>query len=175
MFARQVFQYDKGLILQFPYELPLPETFEVHWSTNPNTPASVHIGTPEGVQIPEEYINTSTQVYGWVYIPNIDGSAVTVYNIVVPVVQRSEPSDYEPTSEEQTVIDEAIAALNNAVEVTTQNVEDSTAAKEAAELAQQSSETAQNLAELAQAAAETAQSSSEEFATISESFSQSSS
>ena len=115
--TRPVWQWDKGLMLVWPdaQAATLPETYEMHWSNEPRGTASVHVGTRDGVILPDEYVNSGNPVYGWVYVPAQDGSAVTVYDIIVPVTQRAQPSDYEPTPEEQTVIDEAIAALNDAV------------------------------------------------------------
>ena len=116
--TRPVWQWDKGLTLVWPdaQAATLPETYEMHWSNEPRGTASVHVGTRDGVILPDEYVNSGKPVYGWVYVPSQDGSAVTVYDIIVPVTQRAQPSDYVPTPEEQTVIDEAIAALNDAVE-----------------------------------------------------------
>lgn len=112
-----VWQWDKGLVLTFPASsaAKLPESYEMHWSNSPRGKATVQIGNRDGVLIPEEYINTGRMVYGWVYVPNEDGSALTVYDILIPVVQRAQPTDYEPTPVEQTAIDQAIAALNAAV------------------------------------------------------------
>lgn len=136
------YQYDQGQILMFA-GVSLPAAYQVDFSNNPRSGDSItQIGTAdEGVSIPDEYFLSGKPVYAFVVLTDGDG-VTTEYRVEIPVIARPARTDEEPTPEEQTAIDQAIAALNTAVTATGE--------------AQTAAETAQQGAEDAQASAETA-------------------
>lgn len=51
----------------------------------------------------------------WIYIHTGANDGETEYQITIPVIQRAKPIDEEPTTEQQSIIDQTIIALNSAV------------------------------------------------------------
>lgn len=158
--ADALYQYDYGQILQFA-GIELPAAYEVHFSTTLNGTATTVIGNSEGVAIPDSFLQSAGVLYAWVYLHAGDSDGETRY-VVTMVIRARAGIDYEtPSEEQQSAINQAIAALNHAVEQTTQDVIDANAAQEAAEEAQGKAEDAQSKAEQAQGAAEAAQEATE--------------
>ena len=150
-----LWQHDYGQILKFSGIDDLPVAYEVHFSNEKYAGnAKTQIGNEGGVTIPDEYFLTGRPIYAWLYLHAGENDGETVYQVTIPINKRSRPADTAPTPVEQSVIDQAIAALNVAVEATG-------AAQEAAESAQGKAETAQGKAEDAQAAAESARAAAE--------------
>lgn len=110
------YQYDQGQVLMFA-GVSLPAAYQVDFSNNPRTGDSItQIGTAdEGVSIPDMYFLTGKPVYAFVVLTDGDG-VTTEYRVEIPVIARPARTDEEPTPEEQSVIDQAIAALNAGVE-----------------------------------------------------------
>lgn len=133
------YQYDQGQILMFA-GVSLPAAYQVDFSNNPRTGDSItQIGTAdEGVSIPDEYFLSGKPVFAFVVLTDGDG-VTTEYRVEIPVIARPARTDEEPTPEEQTAIDQAIAALNAAVTATGE-------AQTAAEAAQQGAEDARDAA-----------------------------
>ena len=147
--TRPAFQYDYGQELQlqgFP-EGMLPASFEMHFSIGMGQ-AITRIGTNGAVAVPNVCLERFGTVTAWLYLHDSETDGETKYVIEIPVRSRAKTTDQEPTPAEQSVITEAIAALNAGVT--------------AAEAAQGAAETAQGKAEEAQGAAETAQGKAEE-------------
>ena len=114
--ASEAWQYDYGQVLQFD-GLELPEAYQVHFSNVPMTGTAItQIGGADGVTVPDQYFATGEPVYAWVYLHEGEDDGETVYMVTIPVKKRPQPSDEVPTPEEQSAIDQAIAALNIAVE-----------------------------------------------------------
>lgn len=114
--ADGLYQYDYGQILKFD-GLELPEAYEVHFSDTPIIgDAKTQIGNADGVTIPDEYLQTGSTIYAWVFLHTGEDDGETEYSITVPVTKRPKPTDEAPTPQEQSAIDQAIAALNIAVE-----------------------------------------------------------
>lgn len=109
-------QWDYGQILQFE-GLELPEAYEVHFSNISIGGESItQIGGENGVTIPDQFFTTGETIYAWVYLHQGEDDGETVYSVTIPVKKRPQPSDTPPTPQEQSAIDQAIAALNVAVE-----------------------------------------------------------
>ena len=161
---------DYGLYLQIE-GVELPSTYEVDFSNSENSGSSVTmIGNSDGVLIPSQFISTGKDVFAFLYHVG-DNYGKTVYKFRIPNKVRPDRTNEEPTPEEQSVIDQAISALNNAVEQTTQDVASADAsaqsAKEDAERAEQArddAQTAQRKSEGAQESAERAKESAEQSA-----------
>lgn len=120
--TRALYQYDYGIILQL-IGPALPVAYEVHFSASLTGEAAVVIGDEDGVAIPDEYLTTAGTLYAWVYLHTGDSDGETRYTVTIPVTARAKPSDYEPTPVEQSVITQAIAALNAGVKTVEDAVE----------------------------------------------------
>lgn len=112
----EAWQYDYGQVLQFD-GLELPEAYQVHFSNTPMSGNTItQIGGADGVTVPDQYFQSGETVYAWVYLHEGEDDGETVYMVTIPVKKRPQPSDDVPTPVEQSAIDQAIAALNIAVE-----------------------------------------------------------
>ena len=116
-----VYRYDKGRVLLIE-GLDLPASYQVHFSNSPSSPAKPIIGNSSGVLVPDDLLETGEPVYAWIYISD-STAGVTVRVIIIPVIDKSQPEDYTPTPEEQTVFDQAVAAINEAAEAARSAVE----------------------------------------------------
>ena len=115
------YQYDYGQFLQFD-GLELPESFEVHFSNFENGESITQIGIDNKVKIPDELFITGDPIYGWLYVHEGEHDGRTKYMVTIPIKKRAEITDIVPTPEEQSAIEQAIVALNIAVEKSEQNV-----------------------------------------------------
>ena len=148
-----LWQYDYGQILQIT-GLDLPQAFEVHFSNSRKSGETItQIGTDNQVVIPDMYLTSGADIYAFIFLHDDVDDGETEYVIKIPVRERPEPSDIEPTPEQQDAITEAIAALNVAV---TQTGEDKAATAALAEAAAASSLIATEAAQSAQASATSA-------------------
>lgn len=140
--TRALWQWDYGMTLVFK-GLSLPEYYTVHFANQPMSgEAKKQLGGSEGVIIPDEYLTTGLPVYAWVYLHEGESDGETVYMVEIPVQKRPKPTEEEPTPAQQTLIEQAIAAL-------TENVGKSEAAAEAAESAAEEAESSAERAEQA--------------------------
>ena len=148
-----LWQYDYGQILQIE-GLDLPQAFEVHFSNSRKSGETItQIGTDNQVVIPDMYLTSGADIYVFVFLHDGLTDGETEYVIKIPVRERPEPSDIEPTPEQQDVITQAIAVINSAV---TQTGEDKAATAALAEAAAASSLVATEAATQAQVSATSA-------------------
>ena len=148
-----LWQWDYGQILRIT-GLDLPQAFEVHFSNSRKSGETVtQIGSDGQVIIPDMYLTSGADIYAFVFLHDGTDDGETEYVIKIPVRERPEPSDIEPTPEQQDAITEAIAALNVAV---TQTGEDKAATAALAEAAAASSLIATEAATQAQGSATSA-------------------
>ena len=154
------FKYDKGQILKFN-DIELPEAYQVHFSNSVTGKSKTAIGNADGVEIYNEYFETGEDIWAWVYIQDTLTSARTKYTVRIPIKDRAEITDEEPTPEEQSAIDQAIAALNVAVEKTDEAVRqtgvDADRAEDAANRAETAASGTEEYAERAESAADRAE------------------
>lgn len=114
--TEEAWQYDYGQVLQFD-GLDLPEAYQVHFSNAPMSGTTItQIGGADGVTVPDQFFLTGETIYAWVFLHEGEDDGETVYMVTIPVKKRPQPSDDVPTPVEQSAIDQAIAALNIAVE-----------------------------------------------------------
>ena len=115
--------YNNGIIFK-PTDLDLPASYQVHWADSPQASTTLEtIGTAEGAPIPDDLWNRSRVIYGWIYLHPTEDSGVTGYEVrIYKNVRAGLPDGTEPTPAEQSVIDQAISALNTAVAKTAQDV-----------------------------------------------------
>lgn len=107
-------RYNHGQKLKFE-GVDLPANYEVHFSNSKTGTAKTMIGNADGVLIPHEYFVPGEMIYAWVYVEE-DGVGVTRREVRIPIDQKARPTDQQPLPEEQTVIEQAIEALNDAVD-----------------------------------------------------------
>ena len=145
-----------GIYLQIE-GVELPETYQVDFSDDEHHGTSVTmIGNADGVKIPRQFIDTGKDVFAFLYWVGEDYGK-TVYKFRIPNKLRPDRTNEEPTPEEQSVIDQAISALNSAVAQTAQDVIDADASAQSAsadaERAEQARDDAQGYANNAQTSA----------------------
>lgn len=110
-----LWQYDYGQQLKFE-GLQLPETFEVQFGNSVSGTAKTQIGHNGIVLIPDEFLTKFGFVYAWIFLHTGESDGETKYQVRIPVEKRARTTDEPPTPEQQSVITEAIAALNDGVE-----------------------------------------------------------
>ena len=114
--TRSIWQYDYGMQLVFG-GLELPTAYTVHFSNYAAGGQAVQqVGDSGGVSIPDALLRTGLPVYAFVFLHTGADDGETVYTALIPVNKRPEPTDEEPTPAQQSAIDEAITALNTAVD-----------------------------------------------------------
>lgn len=113
--TQKVFQWDGDDKLVF-LGVDLPENYQVHFSNSITGTSKTVLGTPDGVMIPPEFFVPGSEIYAWVWISGDNGSGYTKYQVTVPIYARAQPSDESPTPQQQSALDQAIAALNDAAE-----------------------------------------------------------
>ena len=112
--TESVTQYDYGQMLLFA-DIELPAVYEVLFAKGYGK-AVKQIGGADGVRIPDAMLNSSGMISAWVFLHEGADDGETEYTVRIPVAGRSEDSGEEPAPEEQSVITEAIAALNAGVD-----------------------------------------------------------
>jgi len=106
---------DYGLYLQIE-GVELPSTYEVDFSNSESSGTSVTmIGNADGVLIPRQFIDSGKDVFAFLYHVGSDFGR-TVYKFRIPNKVRPDRTNEQPTPEEQSVIDQVIASLNDAVD-----------------------------------------------------------
>ena len=150
---------DHGLKLKIE-GVELPSTYQVDFSNNENSGSSVTmIGNADGVLIPAQFIKSGKDVFAFLYHVGEDYGR-TVYKFRIPNKLRPGRTSETPTPEEQSVIDQAINALNEAVEQTARDVisadQSARSAKGYAEQAEDARDNAQTYANNASASATSA-------------------
>lgn len=157
--SQPIYKEDYGLHLLLIEGIELPEAYAVDFSSSETHGTSVTmIGNADGVLIPKQFIDTGKDIFAFLYITG-DGFGRTVYKFRIPNRFRPDRTNDEPEPEEQSVIDQALAALNSAVEKTAQDVIDSDVnadrAEEAAQLASDKADEANAHANRAEASEST--------------------
>ena len=127
------FRANYGMVLRFS-GIDLPTAFEVDFSNYDvaGRDSVTAIGQNGEVQIPDDLWDSGLNIYAYVYLHPTDDSGVTVYTVTIPVLGRPNRTEETPTPHEQTVIEQAISALNDAVEQTAADVEAADASASAA-------------------------------------------
>lgn len=152
-----LWQYDYGQILRIQ-GVTLPAAVEVQFSLTERAGAAItQIGvTKDGVtevSIPDALLESGTTsqdytIYAFVYIENGD-SGKTEHRISMKVRARPKPQPYEAPdgSEEASLFQQAIAAVNESADRAEKAAEVSDSAKTASEEAKEAAENAQTVAE----------------------------
>lgn len=145
-------QYDYGQALSIT-GITLPDVFEAHFASMDGSQTVTMLGHEGVVEIPDELFQVAKAIVCYIYLHDEATDGRTVYTIKIPVKERPEPSDVEPTPVQQDIITQAIAALNDAVTQTGQDVESADAsAQSASESAASARVSASNASESERAA-----------------------
>ena len=116
-----IMKEDYGIILKIE-NLELPASYEVDFSNSRKGGDSVTvIGDESGVLIPTQFIKDGKDVFAFLYWVGADYGK-TVYTFCIPNHVRPDRTDDTPEPEQQSVIDQAISALNTAVAQTSADV-----------------------------------------------------
>jgi hypothetical protein len=95
--------------------LNLPAAYEVHFSNYEHGESTTVLATSNEVTIPDMYFTSGRDIYVWVYLHAGDSDGETEYQVNIPIIKRASISGEEPTTEEASIINQTIAALNAAV------------------------------------------------------------
>ena len=146
-------QYDYGQILKFD-DLELPNSYQVHFSNERTLRETKQmVGNADGVLIPDEYFQSGEPIYAFVYLHTGEDDGETEYCVTIYVNKRPEPTDIEPTPQEQSTIDSLIIQMNRSVEQSTESAESASASEQSAsESATASAQSASESAESARQA-----------------------
>lgn len=141
-----IMKENKGQILLIE-GLDLPEIYEIDFSNDRHHGTSVTmIGNADGVLIPTQFIKTGRDVYAFYYYVG-DSFGQTEHIFRLPNDFRPDRTDEEPEPEQQSTIDQAIAAVNEAVVKTEEN---KTAAKNSADSAKDDADRAERARDAAE-------------------------
>ena len=148
-------QYDWGQVLYFT-DLELPDSFEARFSNAPTGESVGQIGSNNRIRIPKQFFESGEPIYCYITLHDEVTDGRTVYTTKVPIKPSTERTEEEPEPEEESIITQAISALNSAVDTTTQKAQEASASADRAEHAAEGVEGYAERAEAAQSAAEDA-------------------
>ena len=113
--TRPLWQWDRGIVLQFT-GVELPSPFEVHFAATDSDKAKPVVGENSAVIIPASALQTAGTLNAYIYLHDTEDDGETVYHAVIPVRQRQEPEDYDPTPEQESIVAELITLLQDATD-----------------------------------------------------------
>lgn len=119
--APALWRYDREQYIEIS-GLDLPASYMAEMSNTPTGDAEQYLQTSATIHVPSKFLTSADPVYVWLTFVDEEGRT-TRREIICPVTNRGEPVDAVPTPEEQTAIEEAIAALNIAVDKADEAVE----------------------------------------------------
>ena len=132
---------DYGILFQMP-DLDLPAVYQVDFSNKlTGGTALTVIGNEDGALIPTSLIDSGKDVYAFLYYTGI-GFGKTTHVFRINNNRRAKRGTPAPTPEQQSVIDQTIAALNDAVESTAADAEQTASDAARAEAARTAAESA---------------------------------
>lgn len=111
----EVYQWDSGQILRFT-GITMPAAYRVDFSNSTRGNSKSVLGNGDSVTIPDEYFSPGQMIYAWVVFTSGATSHETEYQVTIPVSPRAKPTSAPPSPQQQSMIDQAIAALNEANE-----------------------------------------------------------
>lgn len=155
--TKPLFKVDSGVILQIAGIADLPEYFNADFSNSEKGTATRMLGHDGEVTIPDALLQTGLPIFCWIYVVN-ETTGRTVYSVKIPVKQRSNVEDAQPTPEQADIITQAINALNSAGDSASQSASEAQTYAERAETASESAEASKTSAtQSAESASQSAQ------------------
>ena len=119
--ASGLYQYDYGQRIIFT-GVELPHVYEVHFANSEHGESVTVLGDETGVDIPDACLKSGDPVYVWVYLHEGADDGETEYAAAIYVEKRAAiGGSPEPTPEQEDLITQTIAALNEGVE-TVENI-----------------------------------------------------
>lgn len=110
-----VFRWNHGMVLKF-IGVTLPDNYRVDFSNTLNGTAKSQMGTAEnGVIIPDEYFMPGQTIFAWVVLSPTENSAITEFQVSIPIDPKAKATDEEPSSQQESIIDQAISAMNTTI------------------------------------------------------------
>ena len=115
--TRPAWLIDYGMVLKLS-GIELPDVYEVDFANTKTETATRVLGGPDGVTIPDRYFlqPNAQQIFAWLYLHTGEDDGYTKIQVTIPLYKRPDVTDVPPTPEEQSIIEQAIVALNNGVE-----------------------------------------------------------
>jgi len=107
-------QWDQGQVLKIE-GVDLPAAYQVDFSTEYTRNAIQKIGNANGVAVPNELLQRSATITAYIVLHEGENDRETEYWITIHITPRTPPETITPDPEEQSVIDETIAALQDGV------------------------------------------------------------
>ena len=143
---------DYGILFQMP-DLDLPAAYQVDFSNKlTGGTALTVVGNSDGALIPTSLIDSGKDVYAFLYYTGV-GFGKTTHVFRINNNRRAKRGTPAPDPEQQSVIDQTIAALNDAVESTAADAEQTASDAARAEAARTAAESAEANAEASATAA----------------------
>ena len=106
-----LWQYDYGQRMKFS-GVELPMSYTVHFANSSTGDSIPAIGDETGVGIPDQVLQSGKTVYFWLFLHPDANSGQTVYANMIRVHPRTAiPTIEPPTPEEQSILDQLMAAL----------------------------------------------------------------
>ena len=137
---------DYGILFQMP-DLDLPAAYQVDFSNKlTGGTALTVVGNSDGALIPTSLIDSGKDVYAFLYYTGV-GFGKTTHVFRINNNRRAKRGTPAPDPEQQSVIDQTIAALNDAVESTAADAEQTASDAARAEAARTAAESAEANAE----------------------------
>ena len=137
---------DYGILFQMP-DLDLPAVYQVDFSNKlTGGTALTVIGNEDGALIPTSLIDSGKDVYAFLYYTGV-GFGKTTHVFRINNNRRAKRGTPAPTPTQQSVIDQTLAALNDAVESTAADAEQTASDAARAEAARTAAESAEANAE----------------------------
>lgn len=143
--TKPLYKIDSGVILQIAGITDLPEYFNTDFTNSEKGTATRMLGHDGEVIIPDALLKTGLPIFCWIYVIN-ETTGRTVYSVKIPVKQRSNVEDPQPTPEQADIITQAINALNSAGDSAQQSASEAQTYAERAETASESAEASQESA-----------------------------
>jgi hypothetical protein len=155
--TKPLFKIDSGVILQIAGITDLPEYFYADFANSEKGTATRVLGHDGEATIPDALLKTGLPIFCWVYVVN-ETTGRTVYSVKIPVKQRSNVEDPQPTPEQADIITQAINALNSAGDSASQSASEAQTYAERAETASESAQASETSAtQSAESASQSAQ------------------
>ena len=107
-------QWDQGQVLKIE-GVDLPSAYQVEFSTEYTRNAIPRIGNADGVAIPNELLQRSAPITAYIVLHEGLNDREREYWITIYITPGTPPETITPDPEEQSVIDETIAALQDGV------------------------------------------------------------
>ena len=107
-----LWQYDYGQKMRLT-GVELPMSYTVHFSNSSRGASIPSIGNASGVSIPDQVLLTGKPVYFWLFLHVGESDGQTAYANIINVHPRANLPEIDPPDpEQQSILDELMAALN---------------------------------------------------------------